>query len=326
MKTAIKTGLQHLDTQLASARVSVSKEHDGLISVLMHSVFASQEEAASGVMDPQQYITTDTIRQFIEYFKKHDYQFVSPKDVADGLQHGHCVMLTFDDGYYNNTSVLPLLEEYCVPAVFFISTHHVRDNKPFWWDVVYREEKKRGRSDIDISEKRRSLKHRPFHEIENTLVESYAANAAQSFSDLDRPFRPDELQSFAKNPYVWIGNHTTDHAILTTLDSQGIHAQITQAQSYLTDLVHEAPLIVSYPNGRYHDNVINVTQSLGISLGITVDQHKDTIPLGEDHRLRLGRFVLWGNKDVGKQCAVFRCDDPTFLHDSIRSAVKWFIP
>ena len=41
-------------------------------------------------------------------------------------------MLTFDDGYYNNHLALPVLEEFDVPALFFISTNHVKQQKCFW--------------------------------------------------------------------------------------------------------------------------------------------------------------------------------------------------
>ena len=51
-------------------------------------------------------------------------------------------ILTFDDGYFNNSLILPILEEFGVPALF-IATDNIRENKCFWWDVHYRERVRR---------------------------------------------------------------------------------------------------------------------------------------------------------------------------------------
>ena len=47
------------------------------------------------------------------------------------------IHVTFDDGYYNNTKILPLLEEYQIPAHIFVTTKNVLLNQRFWWDVLY---------------------------------------------------------------------------------------------------------------------------------------------------------------------------------------------
>ena len=69
----------------------------------------------------------------------------------EGLQpQGKYVLIPFDDGYYNNVRALPVLEEFDVPAVFFISTDHVRRGKAYWWDVIFREFGRRGRTKDEV--------------------------------------------------------------------------------------------------------------------------------------------------------------------------------
>ena len=47
------------------------------------------------------------------------------------------VVLTFDDGYIDNfTQAKPLLEQYQIPATFFITTNTCEQQTPFWWDEL----------------------------------------------------------------------------------------------------------------------------------------------------------------------------------------------
>jgi len=47
------------------------------------------------------------------------------------------LVVTFDDGYYDNFSnALPLLEKYAVPATFFITTNQLGKASEFWWDAL----------------------------------------------------------------------------------------------------------------------------------------------------------------------------------------------
>ena len=118
-----------------------------LLTFLFHGVFRNQNEIQRHVADPQQQITLAHFRQFVEHMLAAGFQFVGPDDVETGLvDEGRYVMATFDDGYANNVHVQPILEEYEIPAVFFISTGHVLAGKPFWWDVLYRELWRRGAS------------------------------------------------------------------------------------------------------------------------------------------------------------------------------------
>ncbi len=71
-------------------------------------------------------ITPETFEQDLIYLKKNGYETVSPEQLiayTNGTGELPCqpVMLTFDDGFYNNYSlVLPLLEKYDMCAVISI--------------------------------------------------------------------------------------------------------------------------------------------------------------------------------------------------------------
>src|SRR5437879_8307877 len=93
----------------------------------------------------------EMFRAFIKHFQGQGYRFVSPRQILEGLQRGgKHVLLTFDDGYFNNLRALRVMEEFNAPAVFFVSSDHVGEGKAFWWDVAYREGRKRGRAEEEI--------------------------------------------------------------------------------------------------------------------------------------------------------------------------------
>src|SRR5882724_3251133 len=143
--------IQHLvrraDATFARAYLALFRERNALMCFLFHSLFRDEREIALNLVDPLQRTTIRQFRQFVEYYLSHGYRFVTPPDLLNGLApNGKYALITFDDGYFNNSLARPILEEYGVPAVFFISTEHVRQNKCFWWDVLYRQRAAEGAS------------------------------------------------------------------------------------------------------------------------------------------------------------------------------------
>lgn len=66
---------------------------------------------------------------------------VSLRSLATGLRQGKLkrgsIALTFDDGYADNFTIArPLLEQYQIPATFFITTGNLGQKKEFWWDEL----------------------------------------------------------------------------------------------------------------------------------------------------------------------------------------------
>jgi peptidoglycan/xylan/chitin deacetylase (PgdA/CDA1 family) len=256
-------------------------------------------------------ITTDIFRQFIEYYLKHDYLFISPDDIMKGLRTDKkYVLITFDDGYFSNQLSLPILNEYKVPATYFISANHIVSNKNFWWDVVYRERMKRNSSAEQIFNESRELKLKKNQEIEQYIIDNFGEKALHPISDIDRPFTPAELLAFSRDPLVSFGNHTTNHAILTNYSYSEIKSEISVAQDEIFKLTGVNPVTISYPNGNFSQEVISVAKEMGFKLGITINPGKNYLPISFEgnNPFILNRFTLWGNKNIEKQCNSFRND------------------
>jgi peptidoglycan/xylan/chitin deacetylase (PgdA/CDA1 family) len=308
---AIQQIVRGADEAIARVYLALRGERNGIISLLFHSLFRDEKEIALNAVDPLERTTISNLRQAIEYYLNYGYRFISPLELLGELDpNGKYALLTFDDGYYNNIHALPVLEDYRVPAAFFISTDHVRQNKCFWWDVLYRERRAQGAPHRKIYREALSMKSRRTDEIEAELTSRFGPEAFKPRGDLDRPFTPGELREFARSPYVCLGNHTANHAILTNYDGDEVRRQIRDAQDSLREMTGVTPSIIAYPNGAHDQRVIAACNEAGLKVGFTIRPQKNVIPRVSQSAslLQMGRFVLQGSDPIARQCRTFRSD------------------
>lgn len=313
MISALQQLVRATDTMIARAYLSVFRERNALLSFLFHSLFRDEREINANLVDPLQRTTLAQFRQFIEYYQNHGYRFISPNDLLAGLpRDGKYVIITFDDGYYNNSLALPILEEYRVPAVFFVSSDHVRHNKAFWWDVLHRELTQRGASLDQIYREGVALKSKRTEQIEAELTERFGPSAFQPRGDIDRPFTPAELREFARHNFVHLGNHTANHAILTNYTTEQVRSQIVRAQEELREMTGITPSVIAYPNGALSRSIVQTCVESGLKVGFTVRPKKNALPLDpcSPSLLRLGRFApeVEGDAPIEVQCRTYRSD------------------
>lgn len=320
MVEAIQKVIRNVDAGIARAYLSVRQERPGLLCFLFHSLFRDEAEMQLNHVNPLDRTTVGLFRELIAYYIACGYQFITPEDVLAGLlPNERYAMLTFDDGYYNNHLALPVLEEFDVPALFFISTNHVKQQKCFWWDVLYRQRLAEGASEREAYHDGVEMKSMRTEDMELSLTTRYGADALKPRGDIDRPFTPDELAEFARHPLVHLGNHTANHAILTNYSSIEIREQVEQCQAALRDITGKAPVTIAYPNGNVDDRVIEICRAAGLSLGFTIIPQKNRLPL-IDHGdpMRLHRFVPHCELPITAQCHTYRSD--MLLYASFRQA------
>ena len=311
MIDAIQQLVRRTDAALARLSLGVRRERNALITFLFHSLFRDENQIELNLIDPLERTTIAFLRRLIEYFLEHDYRFISPADLLAGLKGGgKYALLTFDDGYYNNTQALRILEEFAIPAVFFISTNHVRQNRCFWWDVLYRQLMAQGVSPARIYRESLELKRLKADQIEPRLSDCFGPDAHRPRSDLDRPFTPAELRDFAASRWVHLGNHTAEHAILTNYSDDEARAQIDDAQRFLRNVTGTSPIAIAYPNGAYDESTMAAAAAAGLKLGFTTRPRKSRLPLdtGSPALLELGRFVPHSSRSIASQCTSYRSD------------------
>jgi peptidoglycan/xylan/chitin deacetylase (PgdA/CDA1 family) len=313
MFQAIQNIVRRTDEAVARLSLSLFRERGAVLTFLFHSLFRDECEIEQGLIDPLQRTTLQQFRTLIEYYLDSGYRFISVDDLLrdGGIDpDGRYVALTFDDGYYNNRLALPILEEFGVPAMFFVSTDHVLQQKCFWWDVLYRELGFRGASRREAYEEAAKMKNLRTEQIERQLIERYGPNAFKPRGEIDRPFTADELRDFARSPLVHLGNHTAGHAILTNYTPDEAREQIAQGQRALQEITGRAPVAIAYPNGGFDESVVRVCRELGLRAAFTVRPEKCHVPR-DGHAgdwFRLGRFCPHGGAPMLVQCRTCRSD------------------
>ncbi len=311
IRTSVKTAISLLDQALGSRFLPAAREESALLCFLFHGLFERGEEVRSGVLDPQQGFTVEMFRAFLGHFCQQGYSFVSPGQILGGLQpSGKYILLTFDDGYCNNLRALPVMEEFNAPAVFFISSDHVREGKAFWWDAAFREGRKRGKTEEEIRRTVAGYKRWKTEEVECELKKEFGKDALRPVGDLDRPFTPGELREFAEHRLVSLGNHTKNHAILTNYSLAEAREQIQGGQDAIREMTGKMPEMISYPNGNSSPEIQQAAGEIGLSLGVVVRGGKNRLPLRTraTDAMALKRYILWGDRGIDAQCRASRAD------------------
>jgi len=274
-------------------------EKPRLVTVALHSLCASRSQTNDPALAPNQNVSVGDFRNLVDTVLQDGYTAVSPAQIGAGLADGgKFVMFTFDDGYFNNVMALDVLREYKVPATFFVSSNHVLEGKAFWWDALNRELLKTGANEHQRNVAIAGIKSLSVDRIDDYLLRQYGVRSLRPAGDRDRPFTRSELAHFARDPWVHLGNHTCDHAILTRCSPQEMRRQIQECQAALAEIAGQTPLAISYPNGNCSPEVIDAAQAAGLRVGLTVRPSHNRLPLQCARRLlSLNRFYFYGDSD-----------------------------
>jgi peptidoglycan/xylan/chitin deacetylase (PgdA/CDA1 family) len=300
-------------TDVAIARFvhSFFPEKHALIVLNFHAVVRDFDELRENVICPQFCLTLEQVRGCIEYFLGHGYIPVSPDESVLGLRDDRSyVMFTFDDGYFNNSQVIPLLVAAGVPALFAIITDYVSSGKSFWWDVVYRERAKREVVRLEAIEAEINwLMPQSPQVIEQYLISEFGEESLEPIGDIDRPFSPAELRVLASNKYVFLANHTAAHDWLPNCSISDLKATFGRAQDYLEEVTGTRPVAAVYPFGNASEQVIQVAKDVGLELGFTTRLAKQPLPIepANEGCMRLPRFAMRGIDPI-LQCEKARFD------------------
>ena len=293
---------------------------------LFHKVYKNRSDVNFKNGAPLEAIDINQFEIFIKFFVERNVVFIDENDILEGRlePHRQYIYLTFDDGYYNNFWCLDVLEKYKVKSTFMISTNHVKENKAYWWDVVYREMAKNPKkySIQHINKSILELHTITWRQQEDFIIEHFGLDALIPKNDFDRPMNISELKLFAKHPYVTLGNHTHNHLNLTLYNKNEVIESITTAEDFLKTVTKQKISSISYPYGYYTSETVDIMKELQYKIGVTINMGKNHFSELEEENslLTLKRNEITGYMDIIQQCRSFHTDFS--LYSSIKN-LKW---
>jgi peptidoglycan/xylan/chitin deacetylase (PgdA/CDA1 family) len=247
---------------------------------------------------------TSWLRVEVGAFREHlhalsEYgRFISPTalDGLSELPHDRLnFLLTFDDGYLNNLQLAAeVLEEADVPALFFVSTHHLITGEPFWFDRVVTRVQAARLIALDLSTF--GLRHYRFFPDDGArrwdtiqvlltdlkrlgnpdepalkrildFLDAEYGPTAEHYDARLRPLHVSELKQLANRPQAFFGSHGHRHEILTRLTDQALTDSVVTSKQILERLVNAAIVEIAYPNGDEDPRVRSICARAGYRRG-----------------------------------------------------------
>lgn len=199
--------------------------------------------------------------------------------------------VTFDDGFANNARIAaPVLKEFNMPAMFYLTTDFLDANGASWSDMIeYAVEMRRAfsldasygplagayegtKERIGFLEKVRSWVKTndsidPYG-FADRLMKSLAVAGFEPDPELDDKMQWEEARALASDPLFQLGGHTRTHRIMAFLSAEGLKKEIEWSLGRLREEIGQPIEHYSYPEGMphcYDDRVISELKKNGIT-------------------------------------------------------------
>lgn len=219
----------------------------------------------------------------IKWFLKRGYRFISSEELLDLLQNQKAtkdlVWLSFDDGWKGNVfNVVPVLNEYNIPATFFVSTGQIE--KGYFWFEFAKRNRDRFPNSISSLWKISNAERLSQLDAVESKIDRRIAKHTLSTSD---------IQQLSTNPLITFGNHTDGHAICVNCTEKELSIEIDECNRKLKDLTNETASLFAYPNGDYDSRVVDVVRKSGMVLAATIEPRSISL---DDDLLRIPRAPM----------------------------------
>lgn len=243
--------------------VDAMKSPIDLPVLMYHSINSKESKAGEYVITPA------ALREDLEWLTKNGYHTVVVQDIIDYVEQGtplpeKPVMLTFDDGYYNNyLNAFPLLKEYKMKAVISI--------------IVEQTDKY-----SQLDENRENYSHLTWEQIGEMMESGLVEFQSHSYS----------LHKNGSGDRKGIGKKSGES---TEAYQQAIREDVEKGQLRFVEMTGYAPTAFTYPFGAVSEDSYPVLEELGFRA--TLDAQGKLFRLTRDPEclLRIPRYNRrWG--------------------------------
>jgi peptidoglycan/xylan/chitin deacetylase (PgdA/CDA1 family) len=221
-------------------------------------------------------------------------------------------LITFDDGFANNHSVVaPIMAERQLPWVLFTTTQALAGATEPPWFVALRavalfepgedlelfgrrwplaDRAQRVRVFFDVVEHARSLGAR---EVVDAVASAYAGVRDHVPADFERGFcsflSAEQVVELDRSGLVEVGGHTRTHPFLTSLTGEELRDELDGATAQLADVLGHPVRSFAYPFGCYGDRELERVAELGFECAFAVIPQVGRSPRYELPRIGISR-------------------------------------
>lgn len=276
------------------------------------------------------HLHVDRFREQVQFLKRH-YQLLSLRDAVDKLARGqdlptNAAVITFDDGYENNSSVaFPVLQQEQVPATMFLTTGFLDSGEFNWPDLLYLMLLGTPLKELDLADyglgrvdlRTAKRRHIAYMDLLSVLKNIAAESKTWMLSGIGKQMGAFEgssrryWQDFA--PMSWaqaremqasglvdFGAHSVNHEILSRLAPDKIRHEIAASCNKVTEMLGISNPAFAYPNGSaadFDENALSVLRELKLPCAVTT---VDGLCDPDEDRFGLRRIGIGANMSLGR--------------------------
>lgn len=242
---------------------------------------------------------TITVKEFDDLLRKLStrYEMVKLSDLVKQIENDQPISdqtyaLSFDDGYVDTVDhILPILEEYQVPATIFITVGFI-NGSIIPYEVILSRFVEHANSSLlstiarqelsateDICREdlydllRKKIKSAPYEDRMAFLHKIGAQPLITSWQHEDYFLNYDQLKTIAKHPLIDIGAHTFSHPLLTAINFDFLIKELRDSKTALQNCLDREISLLAYPYGSYNDQVLNAALATGYHAAFTTASH-----------------------------------------------------
>lgn len=268
-----------------------------------------------GIDEPDPYLVNVSVKNFREQMLvlREEYEVLHlNEDLESKIK---SVVVTFDDGYYDNyLYAYPILNDNNIPATFFIPTDNLGTNKELWDQDLLRLIYYRTRDAILVIDGRKYAVNnfdmqKSIYSLHDCLLNLKPQKRRSVLQYIERELSPsrkcrenmrlidkNELVTMSRNKLVEIGVHTCSHTALAKLSYAEQLQEIADSKRILEEITGNKVNAIAYPFGRkgihYNDDTLKIVDNMGISRGLTTNnrQLRHGMSMLEIPRIHIGNW------------------------------------
>jgi len=204
----------------------------------------------------------EIFEKHIKYLSKR-YNFISFDDLIEGILKKdwsnipvNSLVITFDDGHKGNYQLLPIFKKYSIKPIIYCCSGIIGTNRSFWWKTI---------NPMLTNEYKCLNQNDRLNRLEKDVgfynEREYSKRQALTIEEIN------EIEKEAD-----IGSHTIFHPILTCCTNFEKKKEIVGSKKQLEMVNHNFNCKhISYPNGDYDEETIDIAKEAGYISGRTID-------------------------------------------------------